>query len=141
MSKNTITYIVIALLVIIGGYWAYSTFVGGNSNEPVGGVAVTDPLGVSGPVDEATAQANQFIQILQNVDQVTLADLSLLSSPIFQTGLQDFGKPIEDRPVGRSNPFAPVTGLEFIAAKSQPASTTTATKKATTSSTTDLFTQ
>ena len=117
MSKNTITYIIIAILLVVGGYWAYGMFSGSGETATTGGVTVTGGDNQA-PIDEATAQANQFIQILQNVNQVTLADLSLLSSPIFQTGLQDFGKPIEDRPVGRPNPFAPVTGLDFLTTKS-----------------------
>ncbi|MFA6476558.1 MAG: hypothetical protein WCV68_04075 [Candidatus Paceibacterota bacterium] len=123
MSKNTITYIIIAILLIVGGYWAYGMFSGGGETATTGGVTVTGG-GSQGPVDEATAQANQFIQILQNVSQVNLSDLSLLTSPIFQTGLQDFGKPLEDRPVGRPNPFAPVTGLDFIPAKGSVATST-----------------
>jgi hypothetical protein len=123
MSKNTITYIIIAILLIVGGYWAYGMFSGSGETSTTGGVTVTGGASQV-PVDGATAQANQFIQILQNVSQVTLSDLSLLNSPIFQTGLQDFGKPIEDRPVGRPNPFAPVTGLDFIPTKSPSATST-----------------
>lgn len=127
MSKNTITYIILAILVIVGGYWTYSTFVGGGESETPGGVTVTNGEN-TGPIDTATAQAEQFIQILKNVDSVTLSDLSLLTSPIFQTGLQDYGKPIEDRPVGRPNPFAVVTGLDFIVAKSPSVAATTTQK-------------
>lgn len=117
MKKNTITYIVIALLVIGGAYWAYRTFSSGQTAETGGVTVAGEDETIATPVDAATAQANEFIQILENVDQVTLSERSLLTNKMFQTGLQDFGKPIEDRPTGRSNPFAPVTGFELSPVK------------------------
>ncbi len=143
MKKNTITYIVIIVLVLIGVYWAYHLFSSKGSKE-VAGVTVTTGAGedVSLPVDEVTNQANQFIQILDNVGEVTLSERSLLTNKMFQTGLQDFGKPLEDRPIGRANPFAPASGESFTQVKTSAVATTTPTptpKVATPP--TNLFTQ
>lgn len=108
MGKNTTTYIIIAVLVLAGAYWAYSKY----SNPvvvPTGGVTVTSSDGTAIPTDKVTKQANDFIQILQNIRGVKLENLSLLSDPVFKEQLQDFGKPVEDKPKGRTNPFAPIS--------------------------------
>ena len=119
MKKNTITYIIIAFLVIFGGYWAYGKFSSGGAETPATSAIVVTTPGQLGSVvkDEATDKANQFIQVLDNVKQVDLANLSLLSNPLFKDKLQDFGKPLEDRPIGRANPFAPVSGISVTTKK------------------------
>lgn len=123
--KSTITYLIIIVLVALGAYWGYTKF-SSSGSAPVAGVTVTTADGTIVPSDDATKQANEFIQILQNVNEVTLNDLSLLSNPIFSDQLQDYGKAIEDRPIGRPNPFAPVTGLDAIKKATSTNATTTA---------------
>lgn len=124
--KSKIIYLIIIILVVLGAYWAYTKF-SASASAPAGGVTITTSDGTIVPTDEATNQANQFIQILQNVNQVTLSDLSLLSNPIFRDKLQDYGKVVEDRPIGRPNPFAPVTGLDVIVKKATSTKATTNT--------------
>ncbi len=123
--KSKITYLIIIVLVILGAYWAYTKF-SSSGSAPAGGVTVTTADGTVVPTDDATRQAEEFIQILQNVNQVTLDNKSLLSDPIFRDQLQDYGKAIEDRPIGRPNPFAPVTGLDVINKATSTKATTTA---------------
>ncbi|HRZ30482.1 MAG TPA: hypothetical protein P5274_02340, partial [Candidatus Paceibacterota bacterium] len=121
--KDKIIYLVLIVVVLLGAYWAYTKFL--VEDVPVGGVTVTGfedfDLGMA---DEATKQSYEFIKILQNTDEVTLDNLDILSSDIFQNKLKDFGKPINDRPVGRANPFAPATGVSNL---SQPVASTTTT--------------
>ena len=107
------TYLLVLILVIAGGYWAYQQY-SNNQVEETAGVTVTNENGA--PVGEGN-QADQFLAILQNIDKVTLQEKSLLSDPLFATKLQDFGKTVEDRPLGRTNPFAALTGGPAVVAK------------------------
>jgi len=108
MAKGKLTtYLLIALLVIVGAYWAYTMFFGQSDSAPTG-VVVTDGQGETIPTDPTTESANQFLQILQNINDVTLQDRTLLQNDLFKNKLRDYGKVIEDRPRGRLNPFAPI---------------------------------
>lgn len=115
MQKGKLTtYLLVGLLVIVGAYWAYTMFAGQSTPAPVG-VVVTDGEGATVPTDPATESANQFLQILQNISDVTLQDRALLQNDLFKNKLHDYGKVIEDRPRGRLNPFAPIgVGGVFI---------------------------
>jgi hypothetical protein len=113
--KDKIIYIVLIVVVALGAYWAYTKFIA--EEAPAGGVTVMSGANIDdfgAPLDEATRQSYEFIDILSNIDKVTLDNKDLLSSDIFQNKLKDFGKPISDRPVGRANPFAPATGVSTL---------------------------
>lgn len=108
MGKSKITtYILVAILVLVGAYWAYS-MIKNSSEAPVTGgvVAVSNTGGVTPP---GTDQASQFVSILNDIDNIDLQDRLILTNKIF-TSLKDFGRKIEDRATGRENPFAPLVG-------------------------------
>jgi len=105
-SKKLTTYILIVILLLIAAYWAYRF--SAREPEPVG-VTVTGAGALAGGSTLSGSQidsALQFIKVLESVSQITLAERSLLANRIFQTKLQDFGRPLAERPWGRNNPFA-----------------------------------
>lgn len=67
------------------------------------------------------AEAQQLILSLASLRAVTL-DGAIFSSPSFKA-LRDFSKPITTEPVGRQNPFAPLSASEIASgASTQPTS-------------------
>lgn len=106
MAKSKIiTYVAVALLVLVGLYWVYHLATKDSKAEE-GGVVLVSEMGLE--VSETDSQANKFIKILKDIDSIDLQNLRLLDDKIF-TSLKDFGRAIEDRVLGRGNPFAPLS--------------------------------
>ncbi|MFA6254177.1 MAG: hypothetical protein WC640_02940 [Candidatus Paceibacterota bacterium] len=102
-KSKIITYVVVAVLVLVGIYWVYG-LINKAPETATGVVAVPNSGGVV-----ANDQTSQFVSVLNEIDNIDLQDRSIFSNKIF-TSLKDFGKPIEDRAIGRANPFAPFAG-------------------------------
>ena len=103
-KSKIITYVVVALLVLAGLYWAYG-MINKSPQEPTGGVTPVSSAGITGTTENS--QASQFVDILNDVDDIDLQNRLILNNKIF-TSLRDFGRTIEDRVVGRTDPFAPL---------------------------------
>lgn len=107
MSKSKIiTYVAVALLVLVGLYWLYGMFTKSPEKVSGGVVPVSGSVGVG---NDQVSQTNQFINILNEIDGIDLKNHVILSNKIF-TSLKDFGKTVSDRAVGRTNPFTPFGG-------------------------------
>jgi len=104
LKSKTTTTIIIVIVVLIAAYWAYGRFFGASEIEPAGVTVTSGTIAV--PSDNSTA--SQLVRVLSDVDKTTLNNRSIFSNPIFKDQLKDFGKIIADRPLGRSNPFAPI---------------------------------
>jgi hypothetical protein len=95
-SSNTI-FLVIASLVVAGGvYWYFFT------GSP------TSDQSVTAGTTENLAQA-RFDTLTSELGPITF-DLTILTDPRF-TALVDLATPIEEEPIGRKDPFAPVPGV------------------------------
>ena len=103
-KSKTVTYIIAVILVIAGLYWVYQMFVKAPTVTPVGGVTTTTVTG-SGSSDK-NKEVDPIVSALEDIDGLDLQNHLILSDKVF-TSLQDFSRPIADRPVGRVNPFAP----------------------------------
>ncbi|MCX6712402.1 MAG: hypothetical protein NT041_01775 [Candidatus Vogelbacteria bacterium] len=104
-KSKIITYVVVAVLVIVGLYWVYGLMT--KTPELATGGVVVSTAGASGVVNE-NDQTNQYVAVLNEIDKIDLNNTSIFSNKIF-TSFQDFGRAITDRPVGRVNPFSPFT--------------------------------
>ncbi len=109
MTKSKIiTYVAVAVLILLGFYWAYR-LINKTSEPEMGGVVKVSEAGRN--VSSIDNQADQLIIVLSDIDKIDLKNLLILNNEIFTT-LQDFGKTIDDRVTGRTNPFAPFVGGE-----------------------------
>ncbi|MFA5023279.1 MAG: hypothetical protein WC385_01740 [Candidatus Paceibacterota bacterium] len=107
MSKSKmLTYVVVAILVLIGIYWAYQMFNKKAEVAPVGVTVVTDTVP---SLTDNSNSSNKLIAALNEIDSIDLQNRLILNNKIF-TGLKDFGRTIEDRAIGRANPFSPFVG-------------------------------
>lgn len=106
-KSKIITYVVVAVLVLVGAYWAYRMMNKAPEAPVAGGVVAVSNTGGVAPL--GTDQASQFVSILNDIDNINLQDRLILTNKIF-TSLKDFGRKIEDRATGRENPFAPFVG-------------------------------
>ncbi len=94
-NLNTIFLTVAALLVAGGLYWYF--FMGAPDEQSLSAGAV-----------QSQAQA-QFETLIGQLDPITF-DLTILRDPRF-TALTDLSTPIEPESAGRTDPFAPITGV------------------------------
>jgi len=85
-------------LVLIAAFIAYSIFFKPDSG---GALTVESGSGVGAPVDQA------LISLLLELKSITL-DPSIFEDARFRA-LQDFSQEIVAEPVGRENPFAPLS--------------------------------
>lgn len=95
-SANTLMIAAAALIVAAGAYWYFFT---GNSNSP----ALTQ-VGGGG----SAAQA-QFQTLVGELSPITF-DTSIFSDPRFNA-LTDLATPVSPEPVGRTDPFATLSGI------------------------------
>ncbi|MFA5000787.1 MAG: hypothetical protein WC531_00970 [Candidatus Paceibacterota bacterium] len=132
MTKSKIiTYVAVAVLILVGLYWAYHLMT--QTPEPaMGGVVAVSGAGLGLSPD---SQSAQLMSLLNDIKKIDLKDHQILNNKIFTT-LQDFGKTIDDRVIGRSNPFASLTEGSGII-RSGNGGTVTSSTTQTTSSTTD----
>jgi len=101
MTKSKIiTYVAVAVLILVGLYWVYHLI--NKTPEPaMGGVVAVSGTGLGVSPD---SQSAQLMSLLNDIKKIDLKDRRILNDKIFTT-LQDFGKTIDDRVIGRSNPF------------------------------------
>jgi hypothetical protein len=94
MNSNTITIIVVTLLIALGAYWYFFT---GTGNQP--------PLSATGATgNPAQMQFEALVSELQPISFST----DLFNDPRF-TALVDLTTPIQPEAGGRPDPFAPVS--------------------------------
>lgn len=105
-KSKIITYVAVAVLILVGIYWAYR-MINKPSEAPMAGVVAVSNTG--GVISSQTDQASQFVSILNDIDDIDLKNHLILTNKIF-TSLKDFGRDIEERTMGRENPFAPLGG-------------------------------
>jgi hypothetical protein len=84
--------------ILIAAFVIYSVFFAHPAPAPLSKISVAT---TQDPVDQ------QLIALLLTLHSITL-DSSLFDNPKF-TGLRDFGRDLVPEPVGRKNPFAPLT--------------------------------
>jgi len=94
-NLNTIFLAVAAVLVAGGLYWYF--FMGAPDEQSLSAGAV-----------QSQAQA-QFETLIGQLEPITF-DLTILSDPRF-TALVDLTTPIASEPAGRTDPFAPISGV------------------------------
>ena len=98
-AKNIIIAVIAAVLVVSGYFIFFRK--GNQADESI--LSVENPKSGAGVVDK------DLVSLLLELKSIDLNE-SLFLSSVFQ-GLSDFGIEIEQKPVGRKNPFAP-TGNE-----------------------------
>lgn len=101
---------VVALIMIVGASWFFL----GGSSEPEAVLTAEVPT--------TPPEAQKLIQSLAILSTVTL-DGAIFSSPSWKA-LIDFSQPIIAEPVGRVNPFAPISASEIASGTALPAQST-----------------
>ncbi len=90
--------IIVGVIVIVAGFFAYTYF-------------FTDPapaaLSASGANQNATADQD-LITLLSTLHTIKLDD-GIFADPAFQS-LKDFSTALVPEPIGRTNPFSPLSG-------------------------------
>ena len=125
MSKRLINILTL-LLVLVLVYLGYSYFVAAPEVEEAPGVTVN--------TGEGNTSSAEFLDLLLSVKSLSLSK-SLFNNVVFRDRLQDFGRELPDRNVGRGNPFAPF-GLGGTASSTRLTTSTRATTTASTTSST-----
>ncbi len=95
---------IITFVVLVGGGW----YLLSNSSP-----SSTPDLIATGP-STSSSDNQQLVTTLNELRAVKL-DNSIFSNPAFQS-LQDFTTPITPEPVGRPNPFAPLSATAPVSA-------------------------
>lgn len=103
MNRRTTTFLIIALLVILGAVWIYWMATKSSDQLEAGVTVATGDNTQNGELSRST----QLIRVLENIESIDLNNRSILSNENFNR-LQDYGRALEDRLIGRSNPFAPI---------------------------------
>ena len=97
MNSNTITVIIITLVLLGGGYWYFSSQ--SDTEAPLTGVA---PTGQNAVQSEFELLVTQLQPVSFNTD--------IFSDPRF-VALVDLTTPITPETSGRVDPFAPISGV------------------------------
>ncbi len=130
MNKRTTTLIIIAILVLLGAVWVYWMATKSSDQLDAGVSVVTDNID---PETGELSRSAQLIRVLENIESIDLSNRSILANPNFNR-LQDYGRILEERATGRSNPFAPIGTANLTKSnntdevKTQPEVTTTNNK-------------
>lgn len=95
INTTTITLIVLAILIVLGGYWYFSAQSGNQL-----------PLTTDATVNEAQAHFQALVSELQPIS----FDTKIFSDVRFNA-LVDLATPVTPEPTGRIDPFAPVAGI------------------------------
>lgn len=98
---NKYKNLIIVVVIIIGGFFAYNTFLAGDLS-PSASLQVTNSADILGA---------DIIKAINQINTLKL-DRGVFDDPIFKT-LVDRSEEIMDQNSGRPNPFAPVTGVDF----------------------------
>lgn len=110
--KNKLILIVLCGIVLAGVVW-YS-FMRDDSKQLLQTKDLTTATGVD----------NDVVGVLLQLRAISLSG-TIFTDPAFQS-LQDFGKEIVPEPIGRPNPFAPLTGAAVRVSTSTATTTTRA---------------
>ncbi len=102
---------ILVAILVIGGFIAYSYFF---TSKPQAALTATAPQNASGVDDD-------LISLLAQLKTIRL-DGSFFSDPVYQS-LQDFSQQLVPEPVGRPDPFAPLSGPAPLSGKQGPAIT------------------
>ena len=125
MSKRLIN--LITLLIVLGGvFYGYRYFFVTPAVTETAGVSVTsstDPQSSNG----------EFLDLLLSVKNLSLTK-ALFDNPVFRDRLQDYGRPLPERTIGRENPFAPI-GVGGSGTTTTVSTSATSTKPTTATST------
>ena len=108
LSRHKIT-ILLAIVVAGAAWWGLSSF-SSSSSSP------SSLLTTEGVDSTLSPQDQTLVATLLQLRSVTL-DSAIFSEPSF-TALQDFSTPIVAEPVGRPDPFAPLTSPADLSASS-----------------------
>lgn len=95
---KSIQNVVLVVVIVTLAFIAYSFFAGRQSDQVL---TTTDASQVSAPDQD-------LIALLLELKSISL-DNSIFSNPAF-TSLQDFSQELVPEPVGRTNPFEPLSG-------------------------------
>ena len=123
--------IILIIVVIVLLFLVYAIFF---KSDPQADVLVSGTNSLGAASDSITSQesrvlASQIAQALSRVEQITL-ERAIFSNPIYLS-LTDRSRPIIDEPIGRTNPFAPLSDTSVNVA---PRATSTATSSPSTQS-------
>lgn len=114
--KKNMVVVIILVVVIVGGVW-YGMSGGGTQSEQL---LTTEVINDSGsPTEDAVDR--DLVETLLTLRAITLSG-TIFADPAFKA-LQDFGTTIVPEPVGRPNPFAPVSGGQSNIQIQQPSGT------------------
>lgn len=120
ISQHKLVFIIIIVAIVCGVWYGLSQ---GGTPAPV---LTTDRGGV--PTNTGNASAGQdLVGVLLTLRAVTLSG-TIFTEPAFAS-LQDYGTTIVPEPVGRTNPFAPLTIAAATTSQSQHAAQIFAPRK------------
>lgn len=105
--KSVIKKIIIAVVILGLIYFVYSMFFKKTEDDSL--ISGTNSLTPSRNLAETQLLGNQITQALIKIESLNL-DRSVFQNPIFRS-LVDRSEPILDEPVGRTNPFAPLSDI------------------------------
>lgn len=98
--RSNLKNILIVGVLLIAAFYGYSYFFGGSSN--------TGSLQVSVPAAVDNSVGKDLLLVLADLRTLKLDD-SIFSNPEFRS-LKNFRVDLSPEPVGRTNPFAPLSG-------------------------------
>lgn len=124
MNKNIKIIIIVAILLVVGFFGYSYFFVGKTNDQSIGGLTKTNVSGSSGSAEQA------FVSQIATVDSINLKD-DVSNDPIFLS-LVDSSRELVPITPGRNNPFAPLTSIGTVVTSAATLNATTSTKTATT---------
>ena len=92
-----------ALFAIVLLFAAYTLFFRGDEEE----AGLTTGSGTAAGTLSSNTVGSDLIKLLKDLNAIEL-DQSIFDEPSFQS-LKDFSRPLRAEPVGRENPFAPLS--------------------------------
>lgn len=92
--------IIIVVLISVLAFFVYSFFFGGSKDDSL-------LKSVSNTQSGADVIGSEIIQALNQIEALQL-DRSIFEDPVYRS-LVDHSQPIPKEPVGRENPFSPIT--------------------------------
>jgi hypothetical protein len=92
--------IIIVVLISVIAFFVYSFFFGANKDDSLIKSVANTPSG-------ADVIGSEIIQSLNQIETLQL-DRSIFEDPVYRS-LVDHSQPIPKEPVGRDNPFSPIT--------------------------------
>lgn len=95
---------IIFIIVAVAGFVVYANFFASSSADQG-----TSGLVQSSATANSSAAGDAFVSQLLTLQNITF-HTEVLQDPAFKS-LNDFSKPLVLQPVGRTNPFAPVNGV------------------------------